>query len=85
MNMWGLTPQFIDGLESEFKLFLAKLAPNDITSEFLLPTIIDTMIKTGKAEVTLLESRDKWFGVTYKEDKQTVVDEIRKLVESGEY
>ena len=43
------------------------------------------MIKTGKAEVTLLESRDKWFGVTYKEDKQTVVDEIRKLVEAGEY
>lgn len=85
MNMWGLTPQFIDGLESEFKLFLAKLAPDDITSEFLLPTIIDTMIKTGKAEVTLLESRDKWFGVTYKEDKQTVVDEIRKLVEAGEY
>lgn len=80
MNMWGLTPDFLDELEAGFSQFLGNMQDGDITSEYLLPTIIDGMIKSGKADVTLLESRDKWFGVTYKEDKQIVMDAIRKLV-----
>lgn len=80
MNMWGLTPDFLDELEVGFSQFLGNMQDGDLTSEYLLPTIIDDMIKSGKADVTLLESRDKWFGVTYKEDKQTVMDAIRKLV-----
>ena len=85
MNMWGLAPEFIDDLESEFKVFLKGLAPEDTSSEYLLPSIIDTMIKTGKASVAMLESKDKWFGVTYKADKESVVSEINKLVAAGAY
>ena len=50
-----------------------------------LPIIVDQMIKSGKAQVTLLETNDKWFGVTYKEDKDTVVESFRKLIADGVY
>ena len=80
MNMWGVPAAFVDVLESEFKLFLSKLDKDDIKSEFLLPVIIDNLVKSGRAVVTCLKTSDKWFGVTYKEDKQSVVDAIRELV-----
>ncbi|MCR5517288.1 MAG: UDP-glucose 4-epimerase GalE [Lachnospiraceae bacterium] len=80
MNMWGVPATFVDVLESEFKLFLSKLDKDDIKSEFLLPVIIDNLVKSGRAVVTCLKTSDKWFGVTYKEDKQSVVDAIRELV-----
>lgn len=80
MNMWGLTPDFLDELELGFEEFLRSRKEDDFKSEYLLPAIIDTMIKTKKAKVAVLESRDKWFGVTYKEDKKTVADAIRRLV-----
>jgi hypothetical protein len=51
----------------------------------LLPTIVDGLIKSGKAEVKLLESKDKWFGVTYKEDKEVVVESFKKLIADGVY
>ena len=54
-------------------------------SEYLLPTIIDQMIKDGRARVKVLETRDHWFGVTYKEDKETVVNAIRSMKEEGIY
>lgn len=85
MNMWGLTPEFLDILELGFREFLSTLKQGDIKSEYLLPTIIDGLIKSGKAEVKLLETHDKWFGVTYKEDKQAVVDSFKKLIEDGVY
>lgn len=85
MNMWGLTPDFIDELENGFVSFLHSLKPGDLKSEYLLPTIIDGMIKSGKATVKLLETKDKWFGVTYQEDKQIVVNSFRKLIELGIY
>lgn len=85
MNMWGLTPEFLDILEEGFKEFLSSLKPENIKSEYLLPTIIDGLIKSGKAEVKLLETHDKWFGVTYNEDKQTVVDSFKKLIVDGVY
>jgi hypothetical protein len=85
MNMWGSTPNFISILETGFIEFLTGLSSDDIKSEYILPTIIDQLIKSGKAKVKLLETNDKWFGVTYKEDKQVVVDSIKQLIADGFY
>lgn len=85
MNMWGFTPDILDTLESGFHSFLSSLEKGDVKSEYLLPTIVDQMIQAGTARVKVLESMDKWFGVTYKEDRAFVVDSIRSLVESGVY
>ena len=85
MNFWGLTPEFIDYLEEDFIRFLSQVKPGDVKSEYLLPTIIDDMIKSEKASVKLLETKDKWFGVTYKEDAPVVVESFKKLVEAGVY
>ena len=85
MNMWGLPAAFMDELEKGFPEFLSGLKDGDIKSEYLLPKIIDKLVKAGRAKVTVLETRDKWFGVTYKEDKETVVAAIRKLIADGVY
>lgn len=85
MNMWGLTPEFIEVLENGFVQFLNKLNPEDSKAEYLLPTIIDGMLKSGQASVKLLETSDKWFGVTYAEDKECVIEAFRKLIEAGVY
>ena len=85
MNMWGLTPEFIDRLEEGFKTFLGGLKEGDVKSEYLLPTVIDGMIQSGEASVKVLETHDKWFGVTYAEDKDVVVNALRALHESGGY
>lgn len=84
MNMWGCPPEFLDTLDSEFNAFLQENS-KDLKAEFLLPTIIDKLIKNGEAECTLLESRDRWFGVTYAEDKATVCESIAKLISDGVY
>lgn len=84
MNMWGCPPEFLDTLDSEFDAFLQENS-KDLKAEFLLPTIIDKLIKNGEAECTLLESRDRWFGVTYAEDKATVCESIAKLISDGVY
>ena len=85
MNMWGLTPAFIRELERGFPVFLQNLNEGDIKSEYLLPTIIDQMIKDGRVRVTVLETQDHWFGVTYKEDKAGVAESIRALISQGIY
>lgn len=85
MNMWGLPPKFFDELESGFPKFLDNIEEGNLKAEYLLPTIIDQMIKSGRGAVKVLETRDKWFGVTYQADKQTVVDSIRKLIADGVY
>ena len=74
MNMWGLTPEFIDILDQGFRRFLEGLDQDDLKSEYLLPTIIGDLLKEKAASVKVLETADKWFGVTYQEDKQTVID-----------
>lgn len=81
----GLTPEFIDGLEEDFIKFLSQVKPGDVKVEYLLPSIIDDMIKAGKATVKVLETNDKWVGVTYKEDAPVVIDTFKKLVEDGVY
>ena len=85
MNMWGLTPDFMDSLEKGFVEFLEKLDPQDLKKEYLLPIMIDGMIQSGKTQVEVLETKDEWFGVTYQEDKQAVIDAFRALTEAGVY
>ena len=85
MNMFGLPVAFLDELERGFPEFLANVKEGDLKAEYLLPTIVDQCIRSDKAKVRLLETQDKWFGVTYKEDKPAVVAAIRKLIEDGVY
>ncbi len=85
MNMWGLPGSFLEVLEKGFPEFLAGIKEGDVKSEYLLPRIIDKLVKEKKASVKVLETSDKWFGVTYKEDKQAVVDSLRALIAKGEY
>lgn len=85
MNMWGFTPDFLNELEKGFREFLGSIEEGDIKSEYLLPSIVDQLIKNGKADVAVLKTTDKWFGVTYKEDKPVVVESIRRLIDEGKY
>lgn len=85
MNMWGFTPDFLNELEAGFKVFLEEIPDGEVKREYLLPTIVDQLIKADKASVKVLETRDKWFGVTYKEDKESVVSSFKKLIADGVY
>ncbi len=85
MNMWGLPVGFLDELEKNFPKFLDSLKPGDLKAEYLLPQMIDQLVQTGRARVRVLDTPDKWFGVTYKEDKQAVIDAIRALIDAGVY
>lgn len=85
MNMFGLPAAFVKELEKGFPEFLSDVREGDLKAEYLLPSIIDGCIHDGKARVRVLETQDKWFGVTYKEDKPAVVASIRKLVDAGVY
>ena len=85
MNMWGVTPEYIDLLEKGFIKFLSELKDGDIKSEFLVPIYMDELIKSGEVSVKMLETNDKWFGVTYKEDTQAVKDAFKELYDKGVY
>ena len=85
MNMWGLTPEFIEVLAERFPAFLDAVKPGDIKAEYLLPSIVDDMLQSGEATVKVLPTDDHWFGVTYKEDKPAVVAAIGKLISDGTY
>ena len=85
MNMWGLPAGFLDELERGFPRSLSSLKEGDVKSEYLLPRIIDQLVQSGRARVRVLDTPDRWFGVTYKEDKRAVVDAIKGLIEAGVY
>ena len=85
MNMWGLHPEFFEVLEKGFREFLSKVEENSLKAEYLLPTIVGDLLADGSADVKVLRSHDKWFGVTYKEDKAAVVASVRALVDGGVY
>jgi dTDP-glucose pyrophosphorylase len=85
MNMWGLMPTFVDKLRSGFPKFLSEIKEGDIKAEYLLPIIIDGMLQEGQAHVHVLRTEDKWFGVTYREDKDSVRDAFAELVKNGVY
>ena len=86
MNMWGFTESFMKELQAGFPVFLEKgLRENPLKCEYFLPSVVNDLLEDEKAEVTVLKSYDRWYGVTYKEDKQTVVDAIRKMKKDGYY
>lgn len=86
MNMWGFTNGFFKALERDFKRFLEEDLPNNpLKAEFYLPFVVDGLLKQNKTVVQVLPSSDKWYGVTYKEDKQMVVEALAGLAESGLY
>lgn len=85
MNMWGVTPDFLEELQNGFKEFLAAGAAKDMKAEYLLPEVIGKMLREQRATVKVLQSSDKWFGVTYKEDKEAVVKALQALVDAGKY
>lgn len=85
MNMWGLTPEFVETLEKGFKKFFEKPDVDVLKGEYLLPIYIDELLQKGEVTVKVLETQDKWFGVTYKEDKDSVVESFKKLIEEGVY
>ena len=85
MNMWGLTPEFIGLSDSGFRAFLSQLNGNDLTAEYLLPIYIGQLLQEKKVSVKVLPTSDKWFGVTYQEDKQAVIESIRELIRDGKY
>ncbi len=86
MNLWGFTPDFLQVLNDNFKQFLDNEAKeNPLKAEYLLPTIVGKMVGEGTAEVAVLPTNDKWFGVTYAEDKPLFMECIRKLIAEGKY
>ena len=85
MNMWGFHPEFINILKKEFVTFLETREEGDLKSEYLLPEVVGNSIRQGRVKVQVLEVRDKWFGVTYAEDKPAVIRSFRKLVDEGVY
>mgnify|MGYP002508230524 FL=1 len=86
MNMWGFTRSFLDEAEARFPAFLDKaLAENPLKGEYFLPSVVDQLIREGRAEVRVLPSEDKWYGVTYREDKPTVTAAIAAMTGSGLY
>ena len=85
MNMWAGYPEFLDFLAEDFKDFLMNVEEGDLKSEYLLPNIVDKLLKEERANVKVLETQDRWFGVTYKEDKETVQDAFRELIADGVY
>ena len=85
MNCWGFTPVMMEELESRFAACLERNKDNMLKCEYFLPFVVDELLKEDKAEVTVLSTKEKWYGVTYKEDKEVVVSAIREKVEKGEY
>lgn len=86
MNFWGFTPSMMKEMEVGFPAALDKiLAENPLKGEYFLPGVVDRLLREGKAEVKVLKSRDRWYGVTYKEDKESVVSALQSMKDKGEY
>ena len=84
MNMWGFTPEYFEYTEEAFKAFLTEYG-QELKTEFYIPTLVNDLIKAGKATCQVLDTPAKWFGVTYADDRQMVVDKIQALVDAGVY
>lgn len=85
MNFWGFTPDFIDELATGFEDFLGSLSANALKAEYLLPTIVDQLLKEKRVDLAVLPSMDHWFGVTFKEDVPYVREAFQDLVSRGVY
>ena len=86
MNMWGLTPEFLDVLEEGFNEFFEKEVPeNPLKAEYLIPIFIGELLNKGKMSVKVLKTNDTWYGMTYHEDVEAVRDSFKKMLENGVY
>ena len=86
MNMWGFTRSILDELKAEFPQFLKKgLTENPMKCEYFLPAVVSNLLEADRATAAVLPSADKWYGITYKEDKPVVVEAIRNLKKEGLY
>lgn len=86
MNMWGFTASILKEIKQGFEAFLdAGLQTNPMKCEYFLPTVVSNLLDADKATVSVLTSADKWYGVTYKEDKPVVVAAIKQMKETGVY
>ena len=86
MNMWGLTPEFLDVLEEGFKEFFKKEVPaNPLKAEYLIPIFIGELLEQGKMSVKVLKTNDTCYGMTYHEDVVAVKDSFKKMLENGMY
>lgn len=86
MNMWGFSESILGELQSRFSAFLEEnLEKNPLKCEYFLPFVVDELLKEGRATVAVEKSQDKWFGVTYKEDKPMVMAAIQNLKDQGVY
>lgn len=86
MNMWGFTKSILEEIKAGFPAFLDKgLQENPMKCEYFLPTVVSNLLAEDKATVSVLKSADKWYGVTYKEDKPVVVAAIQRMKDEGLY
>ncbi len=85
MNTWGFTPSIFGELEARFSSFFRDNSSNLLKAEYFLPAVVDQLISEGKAKVKVLPSKDRWYGVTYQEDKPLVTKAIRSFIEQGLY
>lgn len=86
MNLWGFGKSFLTEAKNGLAEFLEKgLRENPLKCEYFLPFVVDRLIREGKATVQVLQSPDRWYGVTYREDKETVVKAIKEMKEAGLY
>ena len=85
MNFWGFTPSIFPALRAYFEDFLRTQAGDDLKAECLLPVMVGHELDAGRLEVTVLQSADRWFGMTYHEDRARVAEELKKLHDAGAY
>lgn len=86
MNMWGFTRSILEEIRDGFPAFLDEgLEKNPMKCEYFLPSVVSDLLGEDKATVTVLTSKDKWYGVTYKEDKPVVVEAMKRMMENGTY
>lgn len=86
MNMWGFTPEFMERLKMGFVSFFEEMKAEDaMSAEYLIPIYVDELLQKNAVSVRVLETQDKWFGMTYQEDVGTVKAAFRELIEKGVY
>lgn len=85
MNFWGFMPSIFDQMETYLEDFLRALPPEELKAECLLPNMVGDLLKKGRLSVSVLHSADRWFGMTYHEDRQAVAQELARLHENGTY
>lgn len=85
MNFWGFMPSIFPALRAYFEEFLRHEAGDNIKAECLLPVMVDSQMRAGKLEVSVLESADRWFGMTYQQDREVVAEELKQLHAQGAY